>query len=209
MSKKKPSLESAYSLKTVQDNRELYAAWAENYDQDFASEMDYILPDRVAQILLDVGGKGPILDVGAGTGLVGHALAKLGVKPIDAMDLSSAMLDMAKKKGIYRNFFAADITQPIEAVGKNYQGIISCGTFTHGHVGPGGIDHLLPLARTGAYFVLAINKTHWAEKGFSEKFEALAGSISRPVMRDIEIYGKNSKGNHSKDLGISVIFQKL
>lgn len=209
MSYKKPSLELAYSLKSVQENRELYAAWAEDYDQDFASEMDYILPRRVAQTFLDAGGKGPVLDVGAGTGLVGHALAKMDVNPIDAMDLSRAMLDVASKKRIYRNLFAADITQPIEAVGETYQGIISSGTFTRGHVGPGGIDHLLPLAETGAYFVLAINKIHWVEKGFSEKFEALAESISKPLMRDIEIYGKNSKGDHSKDIGIVVIFQKL
>ena len=209
MSDKKPSLELAYSLKSVQDNCELYAAWAEDYDQEFASEMDYILPGRVAQIFLDVAGKGPVLDVGAGTGLVGHALAKLGLQPIDAMDLSRAMLDMASKKGIYRNLFAADITKPIEMVGETYQGIISSGTFTRGHVGPGGIDYLLPLAQKGAYFVLAINKIHWAEKGFSEKFEALVGSISKPVMCDIEIYGKNSKGGHSRDIGIVVIFQKL
>jgi SAM-dependent methyltransferase len=209
MNDKKPNLELAYSLKSVQDNRELYASWAEDYDQDFASEMDYILPGRVAQIFLDVGGKGPVLDVGAGTGLVGHALSKLGVQPIDAMDLSRAMLNVASKKGIYRNLFSADITQPVETVSETYRGIISSGTFTHGHVGPGGIDHLLPLAQTGAHFVLAINKIHWTEKGFSEKLETLAGSISKPVMHDIEIYGKNSKGDHSKDLGIAVIFQKL
>jgi SAM-dependent methyltransferase len=209
MRDKKPNLELAYALKSVQDNREFYAAWAEDYDQDFASEMDYILPERVAETFLDVGGKGPVLDVGAGTGLAGHALAKLGIHPIDAMDLSLAMLDVASKKGIYRNLLAADITQPIKSGLGTYQGIISSGTFTHGHVGPEAIDNLLPLAKAGGFFVLAINKIHWFEKQFAEKLKVLGGIISKPVLRNVEIYGENSKGDHSKDLGIIVIFRKL
>ena len=208
MSNQKPSLDAAYSLKSVQDNRDLYAAWAKSYDYDFASEMDYILPARVAEIFVDAGGIGPVLDVGAGTGLAGHALGKLGSGPIDAMDLSRDMLNVAAKKDIYRNFFAADITQTIETDGETYQGIISSGTFTHGHVGPDAIDNLLPLAKTGAYFALSINKNHWTEKGFAEKFEALEGLISNLVLYDVAIYGDNSKGDHGKDLGVVVVFQK-
>jgi 2-polyprenyl-3-methyl-5-hydroxy-6-metoxy-1,4-benzoquinol methylase len=208
MSNQKPSLDAAYSLKSVQDNHDLYAAWAKDYDHDFASEMDYILPAHVSQIFVDVGGIGPVLDVGAGTGLAGHALAKLGSGPIDAMDLSRDMLEVAAKKGIYRNFFAADISQTIATDGETYQGIISSGTFTHGHVGPDAIDNLLPLAKMGAYFVLSINKDHWGEKGFAEKFETLEGVIENLVLHDVAIYGDNSKGDHGKDLGIAVVFQK-
>ena len=71
MNKNKPNLNLAYSLETVQDNRKLYAAWANDYEDDFASALDYVLPNRVAQIFLDMGGTGPVLDVGAGTGLAG------------------------------------------------------------------------------------------------------------------------------------------
>ena len=160
MSVKRPNLELAYALLTVQDNRELYAAWAKTYENDFASEMDYILPNRVAQIFLDMGGTGPVLDVGAGTGLAGQALARLGIHPIDAIDLSDAMLDVASKKKIYRNLFTSDITQPIATSNYSYQGVISSGTFTHGHVGPSAIDNLLSVARGGAFFALSINKNH-------------------------------------------------
>ena len=72
----KPNLKSAYALETVEDNRKLYAAWAKDYENDFASEMDYILPNQVAKIFSDMGGAGPVLDVGAGTGLGGLALAR-------------------------------------------------------------------------------------------------------------------------------------
>ena len=56
MNNKKPNLDLAYALETVQDNRELYASWATDYDKDFASSMDYILPNQVAQIFLNMGG---------------------------------------------------------------------------------------------------------------------------------------------------------
>ena len=55
MKNKKPNLDLAYALETVQDNRELYASWATDYDKDFASSMDYILPNQVAQIFLNMG----------------------------------------------------------------------------------------------------------------------------------------------------------
>ena len=79
MKDNKPNLKSAYALETVEDNLELYANWASDYENGFASKMDYILPNQVAQIFSDMGGKGPVLDVGAGTGLGGLALAKLGI----------------------------------------------------------------------------------------------------------------------------------
>ena len=87
---KKPNLNLAYALRTVQDNRNLYAAWAKDYETEFAHHMDYVLPQRVAEIFVEIGGVGPVLDVGAGTGLAGEALLKLGIEPIDALDLSGA-----------------------------------------------------------------------------------------------------------------------
>jgi len=209
MNDKKPNLDLAYALETVQDNRELYASWATDYDKDFASSMDYILPNQVAQIFLNMGGIGPVLDVGAGTGLGGQALAKLGINPIDALDLSDEMLEVAAKKKIYRSLFTSDITQQIEISNYLYQGVISSGTFTHGHVGPNAIDNLLSVASTGALFALSINKKHWLEKGFAKKFEALSSRIEKLILHDVEIYGKNSKGEHSDDLGVVATFCKV
>jgi len=209
MNDNKPNLDLAYALETVQDNRELYASWACDYDKDFASAMDYILPNQVAQIFLNMGGTGPVLDVGAGTGLGGQALAKLGIDPIDALDLSDEMLEVAAKKKIYRNLFTSDITQRIETSNYLYQGVISSGTFTHGHVGPNAIDNLLSVASKGALFALSINKKHWFEKGFAKKFEALSNRIEKLILHDVEIYGENSKGEHSDDLGVVATFCKV
>ncbi|MDA9301849.1 methyltransferase domain-containing protein [Amylibacter sp.] len=208
MTDKKPNLDLAYALETVQDNRNLYAAWAKDYENDFASTMDYILPNQVAKIFVELGGTGPVLDVGAGTGLAGQALSKLGIHPIDALDLSNAMLEVALEKKIYRNFFTADITQPIVTNNYSYQGIISSGTFTHGHVGPNALDNLIMVAEDGAFFALSINKNHWIEKGFAEKFESLNGVIEKLLLHNVNIYGENSKGEHCNDIGIVATFWK-
>lgn len=208
MTDKKPNLDLAYALETVQDNRNLYAAWAKDYENDFASTMDYILPYQVAKIFVELGGTGPVLDVGAGTGLAGQALSKLGIHPIDALDLSDAMLEVALEKKIYRNFFTSDITQPIVTNNYSYQGIISSGTFTHGHVGPNAIDNLIMVAEDGAFFALSINKNHWIEKGFAKKFESLNGVIEKLLLHNVNIYGENSKGEHCNDIGIVATFWK-
>ena len=60
---------AAYGLKTPDDSKRLYAAWAKTYDAGFAARMDYCLPERVVQAFVRRGPSGPILDIGAGTGL--------------------------------------------------------------------------------------------------------------------------------------------
>lgn len=109
-----PGLNAAYRLDGPEGCRRLYAAWADSYDADFAAGMDYRLPALVAGAFLAAGGAGPVLDAGAGTGLVGAALLGLGFSgAIDGADLSPAMLARAARLGVYRNLFEADLTQPI------------------------------------------------------------------------------------------------
>ena len=207
MKDNKPNLKSAYALETVEDNLELYANWASDYENDFASSMDYILPNQVAQIFLKMGGKGPVLDVGAGTGLGGVALANLGISPIDAMDLSDAMLNEASKKKVYRHFFTADITQPIKTK-NSYQGIISSGTFTHGHVGPSAFDELLRIAQPGGLFVFTIHNKLYKKAGFDKKFIEIQKNITEPKLHEILVYGNNPDENYANDKVIIAIFRK-
>ena len=202
-----PSLKAAYALSSVDDNRRLYAAWAKVYDQEFAVNMDYILPQHVAQLFVEHGGNAPILDVGAGTGLLGQLLYDY-CRPIDALDLSQEMLDASARKNIYRYLDAADVMLPIDHLDRLYDGVVSSGTFTHGHVGPDAIDNLLHLARDGALFCLSINKHHWAEKGFESKFESLGPKIQKLTLVDVPIYGPNATGPNRDDVGIIAIFRK-
>ena len=57
-----------------------YRDWAASYDTGFAEEMQYLLPAHVAAAFIATGASGPVLDVGAGTGLLAERLRDMGYK---------------------------------------------------------------------------------------------------------------------------------
>ena len=74
MSEKKISYDDAYSLKTPKDSIKLYKKWARTYDEDFALNSNYLSPKKICIFFKKYSRKNdfPILDVGAGTGLLGQ-----------------------------------------------------------------------------------------------------------------------------------------
>jgi len=206
----KPDLNAAYALKTPEDSRRLYAEWAGDYDASFAAREDYQLHIHTARAFVMAGGQGPVLDVGAGTGLCGAVLADLGVGPIDATDISAEMLDQAMRKDIYRDAIEADLNEGIPAPPDSYAGIVSSGTFTTGHVGPGAIDALLRIARRGAQFTLSINEHHYDTQRFAARFEALLreGRIIHLTLRRVRIYGDMAVGENKDDTALIALFEK-
>lgn len=204
-----PNLDGAYALKTPEDSRKLYADWADTYDQTFAEAHDYCSPRLVAEAYRDVGGKGPVLDVGAGTGLCGEALADLGIGPVEATDISQEMLDVAEAKGIYTRLFTGDLTARLPVANGTYAGIISSGTFTNGHVGPQAFDELLRIARPGAQFALSINTEHYVAEGFEAKLAELSDQITDLHLPVIRFYGEDATGEHKDDTGYVALFRKL
>lgn len=205
----KPSLDGAYALKTPQDSVALYGEWAETYDEGFADASGYQLPKVVADAFAKAGGKGPVLDIGAGTGLVGEALLQNKVGPVDGTDISAQMLAEAALKDCYENLFEGDLTGQLDVEDASYDGIISAGTFTHGHVGPDAFDELLRVARSGALFVLSINAAHFEGHGFAAKLDAIAGSITGLTLSDAPIYMGSSDANHADDIARIVQFTKV
>lgn len=210
MSTDKPDLQSAYGLQSPEDSKRLYAEWAGDYDDDFAAREDYQLHIHTARAFVAAGGQGPVLDVGAGTGLCGTVLAGLGVGPIDATDISAEMLDQAMRKDIYRDAIEADLNKGIPVPPDSYSGIVSSGTFTTGHVGPGAIAALLRIARPGAQFALSVNARHFQSAGFAAAFEALVqtGKISNLALPEVRIYGDLATGEHENDIALIVLFEK-
>jgi hypothetical protein len=72
-------LDRAYEIHGPEDAKKLYDGWAETYDDSFGKGWGYVAPRRIAEIFLAEAGDGaePILDIGAGTGLVAEALPGL------------------------------------------------------------------------------------------------------------------------------------
>ncbi len=206
-----PDLHAAFALRTPEDCLRLYRDWAASYDAGFAAGMDYRLPAHVAAAFRAGGGTGPVLDVGAGTGLVGAALRGLGwTGQIDGVDLSRQMLDQAREKQVYRDLIEADITLPLPLPG-GYNGVVSSGTFTHGHVGPEAFGPLLAVAAPGALFALSINLRVWTAAGFEPALAALAGRLRDLQRIEVAIYGAAAARldpDHAADRAMIVLFRK-
>lgn len=207
-----PDLSGAYALDGADACRRLYADWADSYDSDFAAGMDYRLPaETAAAWLRSDPPPGPVLDVGAGTGLLAAALRGMGHRgAIDAVDLSEAMLDRAARKGLYRRLTAADVTRPLPLPAE-YAGIVSSGTFTHGHVGPEALAPLLAIARPGAVFALSVNAAVWEALGFARALDALGERIGGLDRAEVSIYGEAARQRdpaHAADHALIVTFRK-
>lgn len=209
MSDKTPDVHAAYALETPEDHKRLYAEWAEDYDEGFAEQKDYQLHIRTAQAFVGVGGQGPVLDAGAGTGLCGEVLADLDVGPIDAADISTEMLGQAMRKGIYRDVIEADLNRGIPVPPDNYSGIVSSGTFTLGHLGPEVLPALLRVARPGAQFALSINTKHFEVSRFAHALQNMERSqIINLKLPKVRIYGHQSAGPNKDDTAYIALFKK-
>ena len=168
-------LDAVYGATNPTELASAYDEWAESYDTDMA-EVGYRHP-AVALALMTrhlPSGAGPILDAGAGTGLVGELLRIVGYPEIDALDASPGMLDIARAKGAYRAFHHAFLGQPLEIADSTYAAVVSTGVFTTGHVGVEGLPELFRVVRPGGLIVLSVKMTVW-ESGFAEYLQKAEG----------------------------------
>ncbi len=203
-----PDLDDAYAMSSAEEVKQLYRDWSHSYDSGFSDAQGYQLPREVAAAFAGAGGDGPVLDVGAGTGLVDTLLRGLNVGPIDGIDLSEEMLQVARIKDDYRGLFVGDVTQPLDLKGAPYAGIVSAGTFTLGHVGPDALQNLLDVAAPGACFVISVNAVHFTSAGFAAAFAAFGDQITGFTHRDVRIYDDRADAAHRNDMARLVIFRK-
>ena len=105
-------LEAVYGATSPEELSAAYDQWADSYDSDMA-EVGYRHPAVALGLLARYlpTGSAPILDAGAGTGLVGELLGTLGYPEIDALDASPGMLEIARSK----NTPTASCTMPSSA----------------------------------------------------------------------------------------------
>lgn len=88
----------------------LFDQYAEKFDHVLVDKLQYRAPQLIATALDDagIGAVGAALDLGCGTGLMAAALAGR-VQAIDGVDLSAAMVEEARAKGLYRRLSVDDI----------------------------------------------------------------------------------------------------
>lgn len=196
-------LNEAYSVKTPEDNKRLYAKWAATYDSSFVDAKQYRYPKAISEVFDQVvtDSVSRVLDIGVGTGLTGMYLSRLRPDVVlDGMDISPQMLEQAKLKqrtdnsAVYRELYERDLTRDVLNENAPYEALISSGTFTHGHLGPECLRNLLPLLAHDGWLVVGVNNEHFEAKGFAGELDALVsiGAITQPEILRIDVYEPGS-----------------
>jgi predicted TPR repeat methyltransferase len=157
-------LGAVYDAKGADAVAALYDKWAARYDAEMAVA-GYRHPSIALALLARHVPKGaaPLLDAGAGTGLIGQWLQILGYPEVEALDISEGMLAVAKTKNCYSAFHVLGLGGPLPFADGQFQAILSAGVFTSGHVGVEGLGELVRSCARGGIIVLTVKGTLWDE----------------------------------------------
>ena len=168
----------------VGEVRALHSRGAGSYD-NFYRKTGWCAHVHGSQLLseilprLSIGKNCRIIDVGAGTGLVGVELHKLGYSELTGIDLSEEMLAEASDKGVYTELSQLDLyggdLSPYLA---RFDAAISIGTFTAGQLKPEILEKVASLVRPGGAVVICIRDITWnnVEARYAQEVEKLGKS---------------------------------
>jgi len=164
-------LGAVYDARDPKQVAVLYDAWAAGYDAQMAAA-GYRHPSVGLALLARHLPGGAVLDAGCGTGLLGDWLAIMGFAPVQGLDISAGMLAVAQAKGSYAGLHQAALGGPLPFGDAAFDGVISTGVFTTGHVGAEGLAELVRILRPGGALVLTVKMPLW-DGGFGAALAAL------------------------------------
>ena len=170
-------LAEAYNLPDEESMQQFYARWAEEYDNQMIN-LQYLSPGKIADKLMAslTDKDARILDIGCGTGLTVRKLHEHGYHNLYGIDLSPDMVRVAGSRGFYRGLTAGDVTEPLAYEAGYFQGVISSGTFTHGHVGPEPLAEIARILSPGGVLACTVHQDLWQARGFEQRFAELENS---------------------------------
>ncbi len=104
----------------------LFDGYASRFDHHTVVQLQYKLPQEVAQLIRQwhPDGKADVLDLGCGTGLLGVCLGRMeGV--LVGVDLSAPMLGQAARHGVYDRFHQVNLLDALQATPENLYHVIT------------------------------------------------------------------------------------
>jgi predicted TPR repeat methyltransferase len=167
-------LDKVYSARNNTELAEGYDAWAQDYEQDvlsFGYKIPAIMSGLIGRYLPS--GTGRILDAGAGTGILGENLFVMGYKDLVGIDLSAGMLEVARKKGVYRNLLQMTLGQKLDFADNAFAATVSMGVFTKGHAPAESFDELIRITEPRGYIIFSVRADVYLNQGFKKKQDSL------------------------------------
>jgi predicted TPR repeat methyltransferase len=113
--------------------RHLFDQFSADYDVRMQSQLHYAAPEilrQLADLVLPRKSQFKILDLGCGTGLSGLAFADLAAR-LDGIDLSPAMVALARARRIYGDLSIGDIEAELGAAHERYDVLLAADTLVY------------------------------------------------------------------------------
>ena len=158
---------------TLDDLEKAYDGLSEEYEAE-VNRYGWLGPRLAAEkaaTLIDPSSM--VLDAGAGSGLVGLELARLGFETIDGIDISKVQLELAEFKAVYRRLFQARLGEHLPIPSDAYDAMVSVGTFTFGHAPASSFDEIVRVVRSGGYLVFTL-PAEGDPEGYRQKYDQLS-----------------------------------
>ena len=154
----KPILDRVYQVRTVEESIDLYEEWSPTYDDDM-DQHGYATPARCAAALAGIadGFDEPVLDFGCGTGRSGLELVNAGFRHVDGCDISASMLEVARKRKVYRHLLTIEPDGPLPYRTGEYTHIAAVGVISVGAAPATMMDQLLELLDAGGTLTFSFN----------------------------------------------------
>jgi predicted TPR repeat methyltransferase len=166
---KEDRLKWIYSSKDNEELAERYDEWAESYDQELEEDYGWQIPQLMAEELSHLTPKsGRVLDAGAGTGLVGRYLGALGYGDLVAMDLSNEMLNKAREKGVYGEFYQMDLAETLNFPDDCFDAVVCAGVLTFSHAPAKSLNEMVRVTKPGGHLLYSLRTDAYESMGFED-----------------------------------------
>ena len=170
---------------------------APTFDQTLWRELEYRVPQRAADILLQAypDRKFNLLDLGCGTGLVGACVGRIDGYII-GVDLSEEMIRKAAQHGVYERFHTVNVIDALRNTpADHYEAITCCDVLLY----VGDLSEVIPNAlrilKPGGHFIFSCESAAEDEEDmvlrptnrFAHKASAVQQWCEKAGFKDIEI----------------------
>lgn len=146
-------MKKAYNCKTNNDIIQLYDKLGGDC-QTVLLDGGYDAPNSISVAMNKVIDKNSlILDVGCGTGLLAEYLKIHGFYNIEGMDVLESMVNICKRKKLYKNVICQDARKSQDELNEKYDVVVGCGMFTVAHLNPKYLINLFNWIKKGGVMI--------------------------------------------------------